>query len=304
MHILYVISENIFRHAASTNGTPEKTGIPYDAKERKFSLPLCSDGGYMKRILAVLCMLSLLFSAFCFSGSAEGKAIGFYIPRAGGKRPRLPAEEAIIEKHGGYYIDRHVDDDSERRVLYLTFDAGYENGNVKKILDTLAAEDVPAAFFVLDHLILENTDLVCRMQKEGHLVCNHTKNHKDMTKCTKEEMKKNLTDLEKLCEEKTGCALAKYFRFPEGRFNEDALVTAEELGYRTVFWSFAYADWDNGKQPDPARAKKKILENTHNGEVILLHPTSATNAEILPELIREWKAMGYTFGTLDELTAD
>ena len=249
-------------------------------------------------------MISLLYGVFCLFGSAEGKAIGFYIPRAGNKRPRLPAEETVIEEHGGYYIDRHVDDESERRVLYLTFDAGYENGNVEKILDTLAAEEVPAAFFVLDHLILENTDLVCRMQKEGHLVCNHTKNHKDMTKCQKEEMVKNLTDLEKLCEEKTGSALAKYFRFPEGRFSEDALMTAEELGYKTIFWSFAYADWDNGKQPDPARAKKKILENTHNGAVILLHPTSATNAEILPELIREWKAMGYSFGTLDELTAE
>lgn len=210
----------------------------------------------------------------------------------------------MILSYDGYYIDPHVDDESERRVLYLTFDAGYENGNVEKILDTLAAENVPAAFFVLDHLILDNTELVMRMQKEGHLVCNHTKNHKDMTKCPKEEMVKNLTDLEKLCEEKTGCAMSKYFRFPEGRFSEEALACAQELGYQTIFWSFAYADWDNDKQPDPERAKKKILENTHNGAVILLHPTSATNAAILPDLIREWKAAGYTFGTLDELTAD
>ena len=258
----------------------------------------------MKKILVLLCLLSFLFVSLGTEGSAVGGALGFYIPRAGKKRPELPKEEAIIEKHGGYYIDRRVTDESERRVLYLTFDAGYDNGNVGKVLDALAAEKVSAAFFVLDHLILENTDLVCRMQKEGHLVCNHTKNHKDMTKCQKEEMRKNLTDLEKLCEEKTGAPLAKYFRFPEGRFSEETLCTAEELGYKTIFWSFAYADWDNERQPDPERAKKKILENTHNGAVILLHPTSATNARILPDLLREWKAMGYSFGTLDELTAE
>lgn len=257
----------------------------------------------MKRILAFLCCVSLLALVCSVSVSAAGKGQGFYIPRAGGKRPRLPADESVILSYDGYYIDPHVDDESERRVLYLTFDAGYENGNVEKILDTLATENVPAAFFVLDHLILDNTELVMRMQKEGHLVCNHTKNHKDMTKCQKEEMVKNLTDLEKLCEEKTGCAMSKYFRFPEGRFSEEALACAQELGYQTIFWSFAYADWDNDKQPDPERAKKKILENTHNGAVILLHPTSATNAAILPDLIREWKAAGYTFGTLDELTA-
>lgn len=257
----------------------------------------------MKRTLAVLCTISLAF-AFTLNVSASSDAHSFYIPRAGGKRPSLPKEESVIEKYDGYYIDPHVDDDSDVRVLYLTFDAGYENGNVEKILDALAEENVPAAFFVLDHLILENTELVCRMQKEGHLVCNHTKNHKDMTKCPKEEMVKNLTDLEKICEEKTGSKPAKYFRFPEGRFSEDALMTAKELGYKSIFWSFAYADWDNDRQPDPVRAKKKILENTHNGAVILLHPTSATNARILPELIGEWKRMGYTFGTLDQLTRD
>jgi peptidoglycan-N-acetylmuramic acid deacetylase len=97
--------------------------------------------------------------------------------------------------------------------------------------------------------------------------------------------------------------VAKYFRFPEGRYSEDALKTVYDLGYKSIFWSFAYADWDNNRQPDPEKAIKKVLENTHNGAVILLHPTSATNAEILPTLIKEWRAQGYTFGTLDDLVA-
>lgn len=231
------------------------------------------------------------------------EARGFYVMKNGHKRPSLPPEECIILEYDGYYIDPKVSDDDEHKVLYLTFDAGYENGNVARILDTLKEENVPGAFFILDHIVLENTELVCRMADEGHLVCNHTKNHKDMTKLGHDQMVKNLTDLEKIYEQKTGKTLSKYFRFPEGKFDEASLCTAKELGYKTIFWSFAYADWDNGKQPNPDKAIRRILDNTHNGEVILLHPTSATNAQILPTLIREWKKMGYTFGTLDELTA-
>ena len=122
-----------------------------------------------------------------------------------------------------------------------------------------------------------------------------------MTTLTSEEMTKNLTDLEKIYEEKTGNTLSKYFRFPEGRFNRDSLECASGLGYKTVFWSLAYADWDNGRQPDPEKSMKLLLDNTHNGAVILLHPTSKTNVEILPRLIKRWKDMGYRFGTLDEL---
>ena len=140
------------------------------------------------------------------------------------------------------------------------------------------------------------------MAEEGHLVCNHTKNHKDLTKCSKEEMVKNLTGLEKIYEQKTGSKISKFFRFPEGRYNEATLETAKELGYKTIFWSFGYADWDNDRQPPADKAFKKIMENTHNGAVILLHPTSSTNASILSKLIDEWRNMGFEFGTLDQLT--
>jgi len=216
----------------------------------------------------------------------------------GGKRPPMPGEMTFIDKHGGYYLG------GDDKVLYLTFDAGYENGNVARILDTLKAEEVPAAFFILENVVTRNTDLVKRMNDEGHLVCNHTAKHPDMTTKSQTEFADELAAMEKIYKDTMGTDIAKYYRPPEGKFTEANLEWANSLGYKTIFWSYAYADWDNDRQMPADKAVKKVLDGTHNGAVILLHPTSATNAEILPELIREWKAMGYRFGTLDELTAN
>lgn len=213
-----------------------------------------------------------------------------------GARPPIPAEMSYITEHNGYFIG------PDEKVIYLTFDAGYENGNVARILDTLKEEEVPGAFFILENLVTRNTDLVKRMAEEGHTVCNHTASHRDMTKIqTKEEFAAELAKMEEIYKEYAGCELAKFYRPPEGKLSESNVKWADELGYKTVMWSFAHADWDNAKQPNPESATEKILAETHNGEIILLHPTSATNAEILPTLIREWKKMGYRFGTLDEL---
>ena len=192
--------------------------------------------------------------------------------------------------------------DTDQKVLYLTFDAGYENGNVVKILDVLKEKDASAAFFVLGNLITHDTALVRRMADEGHLICNHTVHHRDMTRVNNAEFLAELQELEQLCEETVGAKMAPYYRPPEGRFSRDNLVCAKENGYQTIFWSFAYPDWDNAKQMSPERAKQKILENVHNGEVMLLHPTSATNAAILGDVIDELRAQGFHFGTLDELT--
>ena len=190
----------------------------------------------------------------------------------------------------------------EKGVIYLTFDAGYENGNVEKILDTLKDKEVRGAFFVLGNLVTSNTDLVKRMADEGHLVCNHTYHHRDMSKYTdKAEFALELTSLEDAYRKLTGREMSKYYRPPEGRFTEQNLKLAQEMCYSTVFWSFAYADWDNNKQPSAEYALKKILSNVHNGAVILLHPTSSTNAKIMPQLIDSLKSSGYRFGTLDEL---
>ena len=213
------------------------------------------------------------------------------------ERPPIPPEMSWVSEHNGYFLGK------DEKVIYLTFDAGYENGNVEKILNTLKSEKVPAAFFILDNLVESNTDLVKRMIDEGHTVCNHTAKHRDMTKVsTKEAFADELSKMEQIYKDKTGAELSKYYRPPEGKFNEENLAWADELGYKTIFWSFAYADWDNENQMSSESAINKIITNTHNGEVLLLHPTSKTNAEILPELIRQWREMGYSFGTLDELT--
>ena len=216
------------------------------------------------------------------------------------QRPTADASFSYIGQYDGYYISPNETD----KVIYLTFDAGYENGNIAKILDTLKEKQVPAAFFVLSHLVEAERALVGRMFDEGHLVCNHTAHHKDMARVSDPSaFEAELTALEQVCREQTGRELARYYRPPEGSFSEQNLKQAQEMGYKTVFWSFAYADWDNAKQMSEEAAKQKILDNVHAGEVMLLHPTSATNAAILGEVIDECRAMGYRFGTLDELTA-
>lgn len=208
----------------------------------------------------------------------------------------------FIENYGGYYVDKKHDDECEEKVMYLTFDAGYENGNVERILNVLKEENVKAAFFVLENLILKNGDLIKRMVNDGHLVCNHTSKHLDVTKCkTVNEFRVELEKLEKDFRECTGLDMPKYFRPPEGKFSENSMKFASKLGYKTIFWSFAYADWDNASQMSATKAKEKIMSNIHNGEIMLLHPTSKTNADILGDVIREIKSQGYRFGTLDEL---
>lgn len=215
------------------------------------------------------------------------------------ERPRLDPQLSMIEKYDGYYLAKNETD----KVIYLTFDAGYENGNVAKILDVLKEKQVTAAFFVLSHLVTKNTDVVKRMFDEGHTVCNHTAHHKNMARVDYATFEKELNELAEVCLEYTGREVGRYYRPPEGAFIEDNLKWAKEMGYQTIFWSFAYADWDNQKQMAKEDAKQKILSNLHPGEIMLLHPTSDTNAEILGEVIEQCRAQGYRFGTLDELTA-
>ena len=194
--------------------------------------------------------------------------------------------------------------DTSQKVLYLTFDAGYENGCTEKILDVLREQQVPAALFLVGNYIEKNADLVRRMVEEGHIVGNHTMHHYDMSKLTaKETFSKELTDLEALYKEVTEQEMPRYYRPPQGIYSEENLKMAKELGYKTVFWSLAYVDWNNDAQPSREEAFRKLLPRTHPGAVVLLHSTSATNAEILTELIETWKAEGYSFGTVEELFA-
>ena len=192
--------------------------------------------------------------------------------------------------------------DTREKVLYLTFDAGYENGCTEQVLDTLKKHQVSAAFFLVGNYIERNADLVRRMVEEGHIVGNHTMHHYDMSKLSqKETFSRELTDLEELFRQTTGKELPKFYRPPQGVYSQENLKMAKELGYKTVFWSLAYVDWLNDKQPTREEAFRKLLPRTHNGAVVLLHSTSKTNAEILDDLLTQWENLGYRFGSLEEL---
>ncbi len=257
-----------------------------------------------KGVFGIVLVIFLIYATI-IQIFAAGESYSWYcVHRKDNKQPTADSRFDFIEGYDCYYIDAEHGNDSTDKVIYLTFDVGYENGNVRKVLDVLKQEDVQGAFFVLGNVIEKNVDLILRMFDEGHLVCNHTYSHKTMIGKSKEEFVNEIEKLERICVEKTGHNLAKYYRPPEGRFDEESLKYAKELGYKTVFWSFGYADWDNNNQMSFDRAKNKIIENIHNGEIMLLHPTSATNAQILGDVIKELKSRGYRFGTLDELGGD
>ena len=259
----------------------------------------------MIKKIALFLTVIIIISTFNLHAFANNETFSWYCKRTKDHtQPLADNNLEFITEYGGYYVDKKHGNDCDDKVIYLTFDAGYENGNVAKVLDALKEENVTATFFILDLLLIKNLDLVNRMINEGHTVANHTAKHRDVSRIlSKNELQAELSALETLFKEKTGKDMPKYFRPPEGRFSRQSMQYAHELGYKTIFWSFGYDDWDNNRQPNSEKAIKKILDNTHNGEILLLHPTSATNAEILPTLISEWRKMGYTFGTLDELTA-
>lgn len=208
--------------------------------------------------------------------------------------PNLTAEE--LKPYNAFYCSPR-----QEKTLYLTFDAGYENGNTAAILDALKKHNAPGAFFVVGSFVKENPELVKRMVAEGHIVGNHTCHHPDMRKKSKADFQKELTDLEALFKETTGVPLSKFYRPPEGKFTNENLQWADELGYKTIFWSLAYVDWNTGSQPSHDQAFAKLIPRTHDGAIVLLHTTSATNAAILDELLTKWEEMGYTFGSLNDL---
>ncbi len=283
----------------STNNTSfifVKTKDNINKKEVKINLK-------MKSIVLTFIIILCIFSLCSMNIFASSQSFSFYcIRNKEHNQPNLDSNINFIEDYDGYYVDRKCSENTGEKVIYLTFDAGYENGNIEKILDVMKNENVKGAFFILENLIIKNPELIKRMTNEGHLVCNHTSKHRDITSIKNvEDLEKELQITEKLYKELTGKEMKKYFRPPEGRFDLNSMKCLQQLGYKTIFWSFAYADWDNNNQMSSEKAKEKIFENIHNGEIMLLHPTSATNAEILGEVILTLKKDGYRFATLDEL---
>ena len=214
-----------------------------------------------------------------------------------GKAPVIDVSKEFLDQYNAYYLG-----DEENKKIYLTFDAGYENGNTEKILDILKEQQVKATFFLVGNYMEKCPDIVQRMVEEGHLIGNHTYHHKDMATLTnKEDFIKELTDLEDYYRDIVGADMPKLYRPPQGKYTEQQLNWVKEEGYKTCFWSLAYVDWDEKKQPSKEEAMNKLNQRIHPGAIILLHSTSSTNAEILNDIICEWKNMGYTFGNLNEI---
>lgn len=214
-----------------------------------------------------------------------------------GAAPNGPASSAQLATFDASYLG-----DTQEPVIYLTFDAGFENGCTAQILDTLKKHQVSAAFFLVGNYMEKNADLVRRMVAEGHTVGNHTMHHPDMSKISDPAaFQKELQDLESLYKEVVGSDMPKYYRPPQGTYSEENLRQAKALGYKTVFWSLAYVDWNQNDQPTADYAFSKLLPRTHNGAVVLLHSTSTTNAQILDELLTRWEEMGYRFAPISEL---
>ena len=199
----------------------------------------------------------------------------------------------ILDKYNGIYMGN-----KEKKYIYLTFDMGYEAGYTEKILEVLKQNDVKATFFITAHYVNTQPELVKRMINEGHIVGNHTVNHKSMPDCSLNTIKKEMMDLHSAIYEKFGYEM-KYMRPPKGEYSERTVAYTNTLGYTTVMWSFGYDDWDEKKQGREEYGKKKILDNVHNGEVMLLHATSKDNSNILDDVIKEIKNRGYEFRNID-----
>lgn len=230
------------------------------------------------------------------SQELSNKKIGWGIKRNDNhEQPDLgKVNKEILEKNNGIAMGNNND-----KYIYLTFDEGYEAGHTTQILSTLKENNVKATFFITAHYLNTQPDLVKQMIEEGHIVGNHTVNHKSMPSLTEEQINSEVMDLHKTIYEKFGYEM-KYVRPPKGEYSERTIDCTNSLGYKTVMWSFAYDDWDENKQGKEEYGKKKILDNIHNGEIILLHSTSKDNSNILDYCIKEIKNMGYEFKSLDE----
>lgn len=258
--------------------------VTIDKKRIVFSLIICT-------ILA--CTIGFVYNNVFAAKGNWGLSF-----KENGTPPDGNATADFLKQYDAYYIGN-----TEEKKVYLTFDAGYENGYMSQILDALKKNDVKATFFVVSTFMKTNPELVKRMVDEGHIVGNHTMTHPNMSKMsTMEDFKSEIEPIEEMYKEITGEEMKKFYRPPQGVYSELNLQMAKELGYKTIFWSLAYVDWYQDKQPSKDEAFNKLIPRLHNGAIILLHSTSKTNAEILDELIQKIKAEGYEFSTLDKLT--
>ncbi len=262
---------------------------------------------YLQAALTVLFLLAMFFlgravgaathpavETQAVAKSPENWGLGF---GAEGTQPTGNVSAAELAKYNAYYVGS-----DQEKVIYLTFDAGYENGNTEPILDALKKHNATATFFVVGHYLESAPELIKRMVEEGHTVGNHTYHHPDMSSISdKAAFAKEMDDVAALYQEITGQEMTLYYRPPQGKYSRENLQMAQEMGYTTFFWSLAYVDWYQDQQPTHEEAFQKLTSRIHPGAIVLLHSTSQTNGEIMDELLTKWEEMGYSFRPLSEL---
>lgn len=267
----------------------------------------------MKRFIWVFVMTSILIMGGCskkeesslqqeqaeetINENVQGKE-GWWLKRNEEHKTPEVSDKIDLLKYDAYYVDPKAE---KKKCMYLTFDCGYENGFTPKILDILKKQKVPAAFFVTKPFIRENPDLVKRMKKEGHVVGNHTVHHKSMPSLSDRDNKQEINDCAEYCKEATGYEMDKFFRPPMGEYNERTLKLTKEMGYKTIFWSMAYMDYDVNNQPGKEYVIKHFQDYYHNGAIPLIHNVSQSNAEALDTVITNLKKEGFKFYSLKNL---
>ena len=250
----------------------------------------------MRRFLAGLLLAAILITNGTTSALAKSENWGLSFPTPG-ETPMGNASPEALAEWSAYFVG-----DTGEKVIYLTFDAGFENGNTPPILDALKAAEIPAAFFLVGTYIRDNPEIIRRMVDEGHTVGNHTMRHPDMSAITdRERFQAELQEVERHYEEIIGAPMPKLYRPPNGKYSTENLKLAQELGYTTLFWSLAYVDWHVDAQPSRQQAFDKLIPRIHPGAIVMLHNTSSTNAEIMAELIGRYQEMGYRFGCVTEI---
>lgn len=214
-----------------------------------------------------------------------------------GEQPTGNTSKEDLKQYNAYFAGN-----TDEKVIYLTFDCGYENGNTEAILDALKKHNAPATFFVVGNFLETAPEIAKRMVAEGHTVGNHTYHHPDMSAISDTaSFAKEMDDNAALFKEITGQEMAMYYRPPQGKYSTENLKMAQDMGYYTFFWSLAYVDWYQDNQPTPEQAYEKLLKRIHPGAIVLLHSTSQTNAQIMDELLTKWEDMGYVFKPLSDL---
>ena len=235
-------------------------------------------------------------SPYTEGGALTNKKNGWYFNRNKEHVPPTATRDFDIRQFDGHYLG-----DTSRKVIYLTFDEGYENGYTEKILDVLLEKQVTAAFFVTKPYILSEPELIQRMVDEGHIVGNHSVSHKSFPDLSDEDIEWELAETARAFKEVTGQDMPLFFRPPMGEYSARTLAVTMNTGYKSIFWSFAYKDWETYNQPGKAVAYETIMNDLHNGQIALLHAVSSSNTEALPDIIDSFREHGYEFLSLYDL---